>query len=67
MAYAYAFQAPTIDDIYSVQYAKAGGAKATSRDIDAERVHAFSTSLTNHTVGVLRITINLQDKLPVLQ
>jgi len=52
VAYAYAFQAPTIDDIYSVQYAKAGGAKATSRDLDAERVHAFSTSLTNHTVGI---------------
>ncbi|MCA1896218.1 TonB-dependent receptor domain-containing protein, partial [Shewanella putrefaciens] len=38
--YAYSLQAPVVDEIYAVQYAKAS-ITGTSRDIDVERLHAF--------------------------
>lgn len=45
-AYAYSLQAPTIDDIYSVQYAKASKTVSSSRDLKAERIHAYNLGLT---------------------
>ncbi|VEF26817.1 Heme/hemopexin utilization protein C precursor [Shewanella baltica] len=46
--YAYSLQAPVVDEIYAVQYAKAS-ITGTSRDIDVERLHAFKLGLmTQH-------------------
>lgn len=42
--YAYSLQAPVVDEIYAVQYAKAS-ITGTSRDIDVERLHAFKLGL----------------------
>lgn len=45
-SYAYSLQAPTIDDIYTVQYAKASKGVSSSRDLEAQRIHAYNTGLT---------------------
>ncbi len=44
--YAYSLQAPVIDDIYTVQYARASKAIMTSRDLKAERIHAYKLGMT---------------------
>ncbi|EPR4992128.1 TonB-dependent receptor domain-containing protein [Vibrio navarrensis] len=43
-SYAYALKAPTIDDLYSVQFAKAS-APASARDLDVSRLHAYQGSV----------------------
>lgn len=44
--YAYSLQAPVIDDIYTVQYARASKAITSSRDLKAERLHAYKLGMT---------------------
>ncbi|MCL1137086.1 TonB-dependent receptor [Shewanella pneumatophori] len=44
--YAYTLQAPVIDDIYTVQYAKASKAIMSSRDLELERLHAYKLGMT---------------------
>ncbi|ACJ27757.1 TonB-dependent hem/hemoglobin receptor [Shewanella piezotolerans WP3] len=51
--YAYTLQAPVIDDIYTVQYAKASKAITSSRDLEAERLHAYKLGLTQLNSGLL--------------
>ena len=50
-SYAYAMKAPSIDDLYSVQYARAT-ATATARDLDEARIHAYQASIINFTDGI---------------
>jgi len=45
--YAYTLQAPVIDDIYTVQYAKASKSIMTSRDLALERLQAFKLGMTH--------------------
>ncbi|MGF1751170.1 TonB-dependent receptor domain-containing protein [Vibrio cionasavignyae] len=51
LAYAYQMKAPTIDNIYSVQYARAK-ASASSRDLEAQRIHAYRASIINNLSGL---------------
>lgn len=50
--YAYSLQAPVVDEIYAVQYAKASSAQATSRGVDVERLHAYKLGLSSAFDGV---------------
>lgn len=49
-SYAYALKAPTVDNIYSVQYARAT-ATATALNLDVSRIHAYQASVINLTEG----------------
>ncbi|MCG9661416.1 TonB-dependent receptor domain-containing protein, partial [Vibrio mediterranei] len=46
LSYANVMKAPTIDDIFSVQYARAT-ATATARDLKPSRINAYQTTLIN--------------------
>lgn len=50
-AYAYQMKAPSVDDIYAVQYARAK-ASATSRDLEAQRIHAYRATVINTLNGL---------------
>lgn len=60
--YAYTLQAPVIDDIYTVQYAKASKAITSSRDLEVERLHAYKLGLTqlNHDLFANSDTLSTQ-------
>ncbi|NMU24238.1 TonB-dependent receptor, partial [Vibrio parahaemolyticus] len=51
-SYAYALKAPTVDNIYSVQYARAT-ATATALNLDVSRIHAYQASVINLTEGLV--------------
>ncbi len=50
-AYAYSLKAPSIDDIYSVQYARASKAISSSRDLELERIHAYKLGVLHQERG----------------
>lgn len=50
-SYAYQMKAPSVDDIYAVQYARAK-ASATARQLEAQRIHAYRASVINHLSGI---------------
>ncbi|MCY9852527.1 TonB-dependent receptor domain-containing protein [Vibrio mediterranei] len=50
-AYAYQMKAPSVDDIYAVQYARAK-ASATARELEAQRIHAYRASMINSLSGL---------------
>ncbi|MDA0122711.1 TonB-dependent receptor [Vibrio sp. MM46] len=61
-SYAYALKAPTVDNIYSVQYARA---TATARDLDVSRIHAYQASVINLTEGLVSDRDNLATEFTV--
>ncbi len=63
-SYAYALKAPTVDNIYSVQYARAT-ATATARDLDVSRIHAYQASVINLTEGLVSDRDNLATEFTV--
>ncbi|MGR5399104.1 TonB-dependent receptor domain-containing protein [Vibrio harveyi] len=63
-SYAYALKAPTVDNIYSVQYARAT-ATATARDLDVSRIHAYQASVINLTEGLVSDHDNLSTEFTV--
>jgi hemoglobin/transferrin/lactoferrin receptor protein len=63
-SYAYALKAPTVDNIYSVQYARAR-ATATARDLDVSRIHAYQASVINLTEGLVSDRDNLATEFTV--
>ncbi|ELE7134669.1 TonB-dependent receptor [Vibrio harveyi] len=63
-SYAYALKAPTVDNIYSVQYARAT-ATATARDLDVSRIHAYQASVINLTEGLVSGRDNLATEFTV--
>ncbi|MHA2850468.1 TonB-dependent receptor domain-containing protein [Vibrio harveyi] len=63
-SYAYALKAPTVDNIYSVQYARAT-ATATARDLDVSRIHAYQASMINLTEGLVSDRDNLATEFTV--
>ncbi|MFM2594325.1 TonB-dependent receptor [Vibrio harveyi] len=63
-SYAYALKAPTVDNIYSVQYARAT-ATATARDLDVSRIHAYQASMINLTEGLVSDRDNLTTEFTV--
>lgn len=52
-AYAYGLKAPTIDELYTVQYARASKRASTSRDLSVTRVNAYLLGMTNEHQRVL--------------
>ncbi|PNM53522.1 TonB-dependent receptor domain-containing protein [Vibrio harveyi] len=63
-SYAYALKAPTVDNIYSVQYSRAT-ATATARDLDVSRIHAYQASVINLTEGLVSDRDNLATEFTV--
>lgn len=63
-SYAYALKAPTVDNIYSVQYARAT-ATATARDLDVSRIHAYQASVINLTEDLVSDRDNLATEFTV--
>lgn len=61
-SYAYALKAPTVDNIYSVQYARAT-ATATARDLNVSRIHAYQASVINLAKGLVSERDNLATEL----
>ncbi|MGU3814411.1 TonB-dependent receptor domain-containing protein [Vibrio diabolicus] len=61
-SYAYALKAPTVDNIYSVQYARAT-ATATALNLDVSRIHAYQASVINLTEGLVNSRDNLATEL----
>ena len=47
-------KAPTVDNLYSVQYARAT-ATATARDLEVSRIHAYQASIINITDGLFDV------------
>ncbi|WP_077668007.1 TonB-dependent receptor domain-containing protein [Salinivibrio siamensis] len=52
-AYAYGMKAPTIDELYTVQYAKASKRASSSRDLSVTRINAYLLGLSDKRQNVL--------------
>ncbi|WP_077606720.1 TonB-dependent receptor domain-containing protein [Salinivibrio sp. ML290] len=52
-AYAYGVKAPTIDELYTVQYAKASKRASSSRDLSVTRINAYLLGLSDKRQNVL--------------
>ncbi|MCG7495253.1 TonB-dependent receptor [Vibrio sp. Of7-15] len=63
-SYAYALKAPTIDNLYSVQYPRATAA-ATARNLDVSRIHAYQASVINLVDGLASGSDSLATELTV--
>ncbi|WP_261904581.1 TonB-dependent receptor domain-containing protein [Vibrio fortis] len=63
-SYAYALKTPTIDNLYSVQYARAT-ATATARDLEVSRIHAYQASIINITDGLFSDSDSIGTELTV--
>lgn len=63
-SYAYALKAPTIDDLYSVQFAMAS-APATARDLKVSRIHAYQASVIHNTKDLIGDNSTLATELTV--
>lgn len=63
LAYAYSLQAPSIDNIYSVQYARARKAVSTSRDLEVTRVHAYRLGLSDTRTSLFNLGDQLSTEL----
>ncbi|WP_077771742.1 TonB-dependent receptor domain-containing protein [Salinivibrio sharmensis] len=52
-AYAYGMKAPTIDELYTVQYAKASKRASSSHDLSVTRINAYLLGLSDKRQNVL--------------